>query len=70
MGVGHPTRVNEDKHVALGQEGPKVLIHRVIELFATSASTDRNSLEAQVVETATGLVRSVGESEGDRPQTV
>ena len=68
--VGHPTGVNEDKHVALGQQGPKVVIHRVIELFATSASTDRNSLEAQFLDTATSLVRGVGESDGDRPETV
>ena len=68
--VGHPTRVNEDEHVALGQQGPKVLVHRVIELFATSAGADRDARETQVVEAASGLVRGVGKSEGDRPEAV
>ena len=33
------------QHVAFGQQGPKVVVHRVIELFAASASADGNTGE-------------------------
>ena len=52
VGVGDPTGVDEDEHVALRQQGPKVVVHRVIELFATSASADGDARETQFVEAA------------------
>ena len=70
MRVGNPAGVDEDEGVSLCQQRPKILVHRVIELFAASASADGDARETQVVEAASGLVRGVGETERDRPETV
>ncbi len=70
VSVRNSARVDEDKHVALGEKGPKVVVDRVIEFFAAAAGADGNTWETQVFETALRLLRGVGESERDRPETV
>jgi hypothetical protein len=52
VGIGHPTRVDEDERVSFSQQGPKILVHRIIELFTTSAGADGNARETEVVEAA------------------